>query len=161
MVFKERCGMKQYTKSKPVTWGFKFWFRCFSETGYLYQMNIYLSKKQNTEFNLGEEVVLRLTKDLEGSFCTVYFYNVFYSPILIKKLFDKNIYATGTVRKNRKQMPKILEDKKMKRGDCKVLYSKNVIGCKWMENRSFLLESTALEGMNNYYKFKSGKMDLR
>ena len=58
-------------------------------------------------------------------------------------------------------MPKILEDKKMKWGDCKVLYSKNVIGCKWMENRSFLLESTALEGMNNYYKFKSGKMDLR
>ena len=59
--FKGRCGMEQYIKSKPIKWGFKFWFRCSSKTGYLYQMDIYLGKKQNTEFNLGEEVVLQLT----------------------------------------------------------------------------------------------------
>ena len=100
--FKGCSGMKQYIKSKPIQWGFKFWFRCPSKTGYLHQMDIYLSKKQNTEFNLGEEVVLQLIKDLEGSFCTVYFDNFFNSPILIEKLFDKNIYAIGTVRKNRK-----------------------------------------------------------
>jgi len=26
--FKGRSGMKQYIKSKPIKWGFKFWFRC-------------------------------------------------------------------------------------------------------------------------------------
>ena len=41
--------------------------------------------------------------------------NFFNSSILIEKLFDKNIYAIGTVRKSGKQMPKMLEDKKMKR----------------------------------------------
>ena len=49
-------------------------------------MDIYLGNKQNTEFDLGEEVVLQLTKDLHGSFCTVYFDNFFNSSILIEKL---------------------------------------------------------------------------
>ena len=69
----------------------------------------------------------KLTKDLEGSFCTVYLDNFFNSPILIEKLFDKNIYAIGTVRKNRKQLTKMLEDRKIKMGDCEFLYSKNVM----------------------------------
>ena len=75
--FKGRSGMKQYIKSKPIKWGFKFWFRCSSKSGYLYQMDIYLGRKQTPEFNLGlgKELVLQLTKDLERSFCTVYFDN--------------------------------------------------------------------------------------
>ena len=75
--FKGRSGMKQYIKSKPIKWGFKFWFRCSSKSGYLYQMDVYLGRKQTPVFNLGfwEEVVLQLTKDLEQSFCTVYFDN--------------------------------------------------------------------------------------
>ena len=143
MKLKERSGMKQYIKSKSIKWGFKFWFRCSSKTGYFYQKDIYLGKKQNTEFNLGEEVVLQFPKDLHGSFCTVY-YDIFFSS-----LFDKNIHAIGTVRKNRKQMPKMLEDKKMKWGDCEFLYSKNVMACKWMNNRSVQLVSTALEGIDD------------
>ena len=38
--FKGCSGMKQYIKSKPIKWGFKFWFRCSSKSGYLYQMDI-------------------------------------------------------------------------------------------------------------------------
>ena len=147
--FKERSRMKQYIKSKSIKWGFKFWFRCSNKIGYLYQMDIYLGKKQNTEFHLGEEVVLQLTKNLEGSFCVVYFGNFFNSPILIEKLFNKNIYAIGIARKNRKQMPKMLEDKTMKRCDCELLYLNNVMACKWMDNWSVLLVSNALEGMDD------------
>ena len=40
--FKGRSGMKQYIKSQTIKWGFKFWFRCPSKSGYLYQMDIYL-----------------------------------------------------------------------------------------------------------------------
>ena len=147
--FKRRSGMKQYIESKPIKWGFKFWFRCSSKTGYLYQIAIYLGQKKNTEFNWGEEVVLQLIKDLEGSFCAVCFDNFFSSPILIEKLSEKNIYAIRTVRKNRKQMPKMLEDRKMKKGDCEFLYSKHVMACKFMDNQSVLLVSTALEGMDD------------
>ena len=51
--FKGRFGMKQYTKSKPIKWGFKFWFRCLSKSGYLYQIYVYLGRKQTPLFNLG------------------------------------------------------------------------------------------------------------
>ena len=43
----------------------------------------------------------------------------------------------------------MLDDKKMKRADCEFLYSKNVMACKWMDNQSALLVSTALEGMDD------------
>ena len=97
--FKGRSGMKQYIKSKPIKWGFKFWFRCSSKSVYLYQMDIYLGRKQIPVFNLGlgGEVVLQLTKDLEQSFCTVYFDNFFNSPKLIETLFRKGIYVIGRV----------------------------------------------------------------
>ena len=57
--FKRRSGMKQYIKSNPIKWGFKFWFCCSSKSGYLYQMDIYLGRKQKLEFSLGlgEKVV--------------------------------------------------------------------------------------------------------
>ena len=93
--FEGRSGTKQYIKSKPIKWGFKFWFCCSSKSGYMYQMDIYLGRKRIPEFNLGlgEEEVLQLTKDLERSFCTVYFD----STKLIEKLFQKSIYGIGTV----------------------------------------------------------------
>ena len=37
----------------------------------------------------------------------------------------------------------------MKRGDCKFLFSGNTMAWKWMDNRSVLLLSSALEGMND------------
>ena len=76
-------------------------------------MDIYLRKKKTPEFNLGlgQEIVLQLTKDLERSFCTVYFDNFFNIPKLIEKLFPKNICGIGTVRANRKKMPKMIDDK--------------------------------------------------
>ena len=37
----------------------------------------------------------------------------------------------------------------MKRGDCEFLFSGNTMACKWMDNRSVLLLSPALEGMND------------
>ena len=130
---------------------FKFWFRCSSKSGYLYQIDIYLGRKQTPEFSLslGEEVVLQLTKDLERLFWTFCFDNFFNSPKLIEELFQKGIYGAGIVRANRKQMPKMIDDKQMKRGDCEFLFSGNTMACKWMDNRSVLLLSSALEGMND------------
>ena len=46
-------------------------------------------------------------------------------------------------------MPKMIDDKQMKRGDCKFLFSGNTMAFKWMDNRSLLLLLSALEGMND------------
>ena len=57
--FTGRSSMKQYVKNKLIKWGLKFWFRCASKTGYLYQLDLYLGKKEKTEENLGPSVVLK------------------------------------------------------------------------------------------------------
>ena len=46
-------------------------------------------------------------------------------------------------------MLKMIDNKQMKRGDCEFLFSGNTMACKWMDNRSVLLLSSALEGMND------------
>ena len=42
----------------------------------------------------------------------------------------------------------MIDDKQMKRRDCEFLFSGNTVTCKWMDNRSVLLLSSAHEGMN-------------
>ena len=46
-------------------------------------------------------------------------------------------------------MPKMINSKQMKRVDCEFLLSGNTVACKWMDNWSVLLVSSALEGMND------------
>ena len=119
----------------------------------MYQMDIYLGREQTPEFNLGlvEEAVLQLTKDLEGLFYTVYFDIFLNSPKLIEKVFQKGIYDIGTVQTKRKEMPKMIDNKQMKMGDCEFAFSGNTMDCKWMDNRSVLLLLSTLEGMNDIF----------
>ena len=89
---KGRSGMKQYLQLKPIKWGFKSWYRCASKTGYLYEFDLYLGKKKDgDQYTLGESVILQLSEMLKNTFCTVFFYNFFNSPILVEKLFDDGI----------------------------------------------------------------------
>ena len=55
--FKGRISCKQYIKNKPIKWGFKWWCQLCSKTGYLYEFDLYLGKKEKTELGLGEAVV--------------------------------------------------------------------------------------------------------
>ena len=46
--FKGRMSCKQYMKNKPIKWAFKWWCQCCSKTGYLYEFDLYLGKKEHT-----------------------------------------------------------------------------------------------------------------
>ena len=95
--------MRQYMKNKPIKWAFKFLFHCGAKSGYLYEFDMYLGKKGNTEFGLGESVILSLCQKLKDMHGFVFFDNFFTS--LLAKLLEMGIYATGTVRVNRKNIP--------------------------------------------------------
>ena len=45
-------------------------------------------------------------------------------------------------------MPKMMDDKQIKGRNCEFLFSGNTMACKWMDDWSVLLLSSALEGMN-------------
>ena len=49
----------------------------------------------------------------------------------------------------------------MKRGDCELLFSGNKMACKWMDNRSVLLLSSALEGMNDILSVERREKDSK
>ena len=141
--FKGHNIMKQYVKNKPVRWGFKMWARCASKSGYLYEFDFYTGKKQETEFGLGESVVLQLSDKLKGTVSKLYFDNFFTSVKLMQVLLDDKILACGTVRSNRKYLPTNLKkDKDMKRGDSDFREANGIYALKWMDNKSVLLLST-------------------
>ena len=75
-------------------------FRCGAKSGYLYEVDMYLGKKGNTEFGLGESVILSLCQKLKDTHCFVFFDNFFTIPALLVKLLAMGIYATDTVRAN-------------------------------------------------------------
>ena len=106
--FKRKSIMRQYIKMKARKWGFKFWFHCGHKSDYLYEFDMYLGKKGNTEFGLGESVILSLCQKLSPAVT---------SPALLVKLLDMRIYETGIVRANRKNMPVLKHGKEMKRGE--------------------------------------------
>ena len=96
--FKGKSIMRQYMKNKPIKWSFKFWFRCGAKSGYLYEFDMYLGNKANTEFGLAESAVLSLCQKFKDTHCVVFFDNFFTSPALLLKLLQMETYATGTVR---------------------------------------------------------------
>ena len=57
------------------------------------------------------------------------------------KLFEDGIYATGTVRSNRKHMPTLKADKQMKSGEHDWLSCHTISAAKWVGKRSVILLS--------------------
>ena len=140
--------MKQYVKNKPIKCGFKFWFRCASETGYLQEMDMYLGKKQQVEHSLGEGVVLKLSQILNDTYCTLFFDNFCSIRSLVETLYQHGIYGIGTIRKDRKHMPSMVPDKAIKRGDHEFQYSDKAISCKWFDNRAVHFLGSNVEGFD-------------
>ena len=106
IAFKGRNSMKQYMPKKPTKRGFKVWVRADATNGYVSQFELYTGKQgSNVEVGLGGNVVTRLTRDLVGKFYHVFMDNFFSSVALFRRLLADNIYATGTLRSNRKMFP--------------------------------------------------------
>ncbi|XP_064469969.1 piggyBac transposable element-derived protein 4-like [Ornithodoros turicata] len=119
------------------------WCRCDSETGCLFQCDMYTGKKpEGMGMGLGESVVVELTSTLEGLGCEFFFDNFFNSPALQLQLSERDIKACGTVRANRKGMPKAFpSDKDMKRGDIASFSADGICCVKWMDNRAVVMLS--------------------
>ena len=144
--FKGHSILRQYVKGKPIQWCFKLWCRCDSKTGYLHECVLYLGKNTGmVEHVLGEAVVLKLTEKIEHISCQVYVDNFFNSPSLQVILLQKGIYCAGTVKTNRKLLPKkdVTADKDMKR-EVASYEASGITYVKWMDNKSVHMLSNFL-----------------
>ncbi|KFM77001.1 PiggyBac transposable element-derived protein 4, partial [Stegodyphus mimosarum] len=137
--FKGRSSLKQYMPKKPIKRGYKVWMRC-DESGFASQFQIYTGKVKEVERNLGERVVKTLTEELYQKHHRLYMDNFFTSYDLFRFLDTQNIYCSGTVNLNRKNLPKTLtEDKKLKRGQFDWAVSNEVT---WKDKRCVAMLST-------------------
>lgn len=135
--FKGRSSIRQYMPMKPIKRGYKTWTRA-NESGYVCEFQVYTGKVENkTEKALGSRVVKDLTRELVGGNHHVYFDNYFTSVDLVTSLKEEHIFACGTVRTNRADLPKEQKrEKDVARGEFEYRLSyKGISWLKWKDNR--------------------------
>lgn len=169
--FKGQNIMKQYMKDKPIQRGFKHWCRNDAKSGYLFEFDIYVGRRTSTtEVGLSESVVTQLTKSLSNSGCHLFFDNFYTSPALVYRLMrDSKIFSCGTVRQNRKGLPKDLKlDKELKKGEIEARYYNGMSLVKWLDTKVVMMLSTIDSGIETNtvsvkrrQKGKSGKVDIQ
>ncbi len=122
------------------------WARCCSETGYLFEYDIYLGKSVETSDSVSEKVVIKLTSCLSGTNCRLFFDNFYTSPSLLSKLFESNLYAIGTIRTDRKFFPMALlkHPKTLAQGESIVAFYENykMMAIRWKDKRDVFFLST-------------------
>lgn len=99
--------------SNPGKYGIKIWMMADCVNHYVYNFQIYLGKENGVvDTNQGMRVVLRLSEPLPAG-RNITFDNFFTSMPLAKELLKRNLTCIGTMRSNRKGIPKrMLPDKK-------------------------------------------------
>ena len=105
--FTGNCRFRVYVKNKPDKYGIKIWVMSCSESFYMKNYDIYLGKIDTREKNQGERVVLQLSSCLSHGY-NITVDNFFTSFSLASKLLKKNITLLGTLRQNKKEIPKEL-----------------------------------------------------
>lgn len=116
--FKGRDSKKQYIRSVQIERGYKAWCRFDANTGYLYQCDICTGKDKNADSEvLGYRVVKNVCVNVPKDTLIV-FDNFFSSVALVEYLYNKGMFAIGTVRLSRKGLPEDLVKKKVRKDNC-------------------------------------------
>ncbi|CAK9834292.1 PiggyBac transposable element-derived protein 4 [Anthophora retusa] len=111
MTFRGRCSFKEYMPSKPGKYGIKIWTLCDTTTFYCCNIDVYLGKIANApEKQQESRVVKQLTSFWKNSKRCVTMDNFFTDITLAEDLLKDQISIVGTIRKNRKDLPKVLTD---------------------------------------------------
>ena len=106
--WKGRSRFKQYIRSKPIRWGFKFFCLCDPVTGYFKEFLLYTGKGTTEEkYGLCTDVVLHLLRksNLVNSNIVVVADNYYTSPLLLALLAEQRIGFIGTCQLNRRHVP--------------------------------------------------------
>ena len=138
---KGRIPLKQYMKAKPVKWGIKLWVLSESKTGYVYHFQVYKGKENGqAEKHLARRIVHDLVVDFNNTGHHVYMDNNYSDPHLFRELFQRGIYACGTIRSNRVGFPKSLvvttrEESTLDRGHYRWLAFDQLLATLWFNKR--------------------------
>ncbi|XP_043505326.1 piggyBac transposable element-derived protein 4-like [Polistes fuscatus] len=106
---KARCRFTQYMPNKPDKFGIKFWLAFDVRSKYIINGFPYLGKDESREPSvpLGEFVTMKLAKPYVGCGRNITTDNFFTSLPLATKLLATKTTIVGTIRANRKELPRL------------------------------------------------------
>lgn len=121
----EGClSFRQYLPLKTDNFGIKTCELCKSSSGYLWSLVVYTGKNTyfqsslvTQEMNKTMDTVLHLMEPLLERGYTIWLDKFYNSPALGRLLKNKGTDCVGTLKINRKDVPKALKDAKLKKGE--------------------------------------------
>lgn len=144
--WKGRLSFKQFIPSKRHRFGVKLFVLCDVETGFILDFIIYTGS--STEINneiadlgISGSVVTTLLEPYLDKGHTIYYDNWYSSPHLSRYLLTRKTGSCGTVRCNRKGMPKNFLNK-MKKGEIEMRNTQNMMVIKWHDKRDIHMLTT-------------------
>ncbi|XP_063628187.1 piggyBac transposable element-derived protein 4-like [Cydia splendana] len=143
-----RLHFRQYIKNKSHRYGVKLYKVCTPE-GYTLNVIVYTGKNEGEnqrEMNHGQNVVMKLLKDYENEGRIVIADNFYSSIGLAEALLDLKTFYCGTLRSNRKGLPKTVISTKLKKGNITgKMNKKGIRVLKWVDKRPVLMMSTCTD----------------
>ncbi|UYV73898.1 ZKSCAN1 [Cordylochernes scorpioides] len=136
---KKRTRLRQYMPQKHHgRFGVKLWMLCESKTGYCLRMKPYKGKLSPIIKSLSYEVPMNLLQEsrLLGKGYHLITDNFFTSINLAKDLLDSHTYLTGTIRINRKGLPKTLTSAKLGVEESLYMVNNNLLALAHKEKKS-------------------------
>jgi len=104
--FRGRLKFRQYIPNKTHKYGVKF-FKVCGTNGYTYKIIIYEGKQSKPGEALSETIVTSLCENYLNEGRTIVTDNFYTSVPLAETLLRQNTHLVGTLRKNRRFLPKI------------------------------------------------------
>lgn len=152
--FKGRVKFRVYNPAKPNRFGLKLYQVSESSSGYTIGCDVYHGQTNcstycdaleiNPELTTTIKIVIGLLSkcDLLNKGYHVYLDNNYNYPELAHELDLLNTYICGTLRKNRKNVPKAIQKVKLKQGDCIFRRQDNILILKFHDKREVSMIST-------------------
>ena len=166
--YKGRVSFQCYNPAKPSKWHLKLFEVSDARTGYVIAFDVYTGKNKtrcalnadvlDPDSTQTTKVVVGFMKkgNLLGKGHHVYMDNYYSSPDLFLELHNKECFACGTCRKNRKNLPKAVPAVKLKwKGYCVFRRDGPLLCLKWQEKKDVLMLSTIHEAIF----VETGKVD--
>jgi hypothetical protein len=141
--YRGRLIFRQFIPNKSHKYGMKLYKLC-TVNGYTCDIILYSGKgTTDGETSHSESIVLKLLESVEHAEGRTVFADNFYSSVpLAEKLHERKTRYCGTLRGNRRGLPKEIVQKKLKKGEICGKQKNCVKVIKWHDKRSVLMLTT-------------------
>ena len=154
MLWKGRLSWKQYIKTKRSRFGIKSFSLCESSSGYLWNSCLYTGKELTNRLSstyqfeyVASNIVVYLLKNLVGKGHRLHVDNWYSSTELVAYLLKNKTDMIGTLRKNRRGLPKEMIKLNLNKNDVINAYNdQNIMVTRWKDKKDINLISTCISG---------------